>query len=419
MRIAIYVRVSTQRQARARTIGQQIDRLRAHLEARGWPLPESFISRDDGYSGASLKRPGLDRLRDRAAMASFDRIFITDPDRLARNHAHQVLLLEQLQEHGCRVEFLDRPMSQDPRDPLLLQIRGAVAEYERTPIAERMRRGRRRQFRAGKMLPWTRAPYGYRMAADRPRDPTGVYRDAAEAAVVAEMFAWYLEGRHTLPGPVDHLHDPGVPSPSGKPHWSGPSARGILRNPAYTGRVYADRARYRDAQARRSATHPIGRPHGTATPLPERGWIEVGAVPAVVAREQFDLVQAKPATDRSYSARNNKVGTYLLRSLVSCGGCGLACLARRPPPRNSYYVCTGETRAARHRNGATCEGRYIPSRPSMSWPGGTSASCCGARRPWRRRPDSHRSAPGTRRSSRPGGIARARGRRRWPSTSSG
>ena len=361
MRIAIYVRVSTQRQAQTQTIEQQIDRLRAHLQAQGWPLPEGDIFRDDGYSGASLKRPGLDRLRDRAAMASFDKIFITDPDRLARNYVHQVLLLEELQKHGCRVEFLDRPMSQDPHDQLLLQIRGAVAEYERTLIAERMRRGRQRQFQAGKMLPWTRAPYGYRMAADRPRDPSGVYQDPAEAAVVAEMFAWYLEGRHTLHGLVDHLHELGVPSPSGKPHWSGPSIRGILRNPVYTGRVYANRTRCRDAQIRRSATHPIGRPHGTATPLPEREWIEVGAVPAVVTREQFDRVQAKLATNQSFSARNNKVGTYLLRSLVSCGGCGLACLARRLPPRNSYYVCTGKTRAARHRNGATCESRYIPS----------------------------------------------------------
>jgi site-specific DNA recombinase len=361
MRIAIYVRVSTQRQAQTQTIEQQIDRLRTHLQAQGWPLPEGDIFRDDGYSGASLKRPGLDRLRDRAAMASFDKIFITDPDRLARNYVHQVLLLEELQKHGCRVEFLDRPMSQDPHDQLLLQIRGAVAEYERTLIAERMRRGRKRQFEAGKMLPWTRAPYGYRMAADRPRDPSGVYQDPAEAAVVAEMFAWYLEGRHTLHGLVDHLYELGVPSPSGKPHWSGPSVRGILKNPVYTGRVYANRTRYRDAQVRRSATHPIGRSHGTATQRPEREWIEVGVVPAVVTREQFDCVQAKLATNQSFSARNNKVGTYLLRSLVSCGGCGLACLARRLPPRNSYYICTGKTQAARHRNGATCESRYIPS----------------------------------------------------------
>ena len=252
-------------------------------------------------------------------------------------------------------------MSQDPHDQLLLQIRGAVAEYERTLIAERTRRGRLRRFRAGELLPWTRPPYGYRMAADRPRDPSGVTLDPAEAAVVAEMFAWYAEGHRSLHGLVGHLHAMGVSSPFGKPYWTGASVRGVLRNPTYTGRVYAGRTRYRDATTRRSATRPIGRPHGTAGPVPEAEWIEVGAVPAVVSRELFDRVRAKLAANRSLSARNNTVGAYLLRALVSCGRCGLACLARRLPPRNSYYVCTGKSRPARHRNGATCPARYIPS----------------------------------------------------------
>lgn len=160
MRIAIYVRVSTQRQAQAQTIDQQLDRLRLFAADRRWPLLEDHIFRDDGYSGASLRRPGLDQLRDLAALARLDRILITDPDRLARNYVHQVLLLEELQRHGCKVEFTDRPLSDDPQDQLLLQIRGAAAEYERTLIAERTRRGRLHKLRSGQMLPWTRPPYG-------------------------------------------------------------------------------------------------------------------------------------------------------------------------------------------------------------------------------------------------------------------
>jgi site-specific DNA recombinase len=94
-------------------------------------------------------------------MAQVDRLLILAPDRLARNFVHQTLLVEELQSHGCQVEFLDRPMSQDPHDQLLLQIRGAVAEYERTLIGERMRRGRLRKLQAGVLLPWTVVPYGY------------------------------------------------------------------------------------------------------------------------------------------------------------------------------------------------------------------------------------------------------------------
>jgi site-specific DNA recombinase len=134
MRAAVYARVSTTRQAQTQTIEQQLDRLRAAVAERGWELEDQHAYRDDGFSSARLGRPGLDRLRDHAALAGLDIVLVTTPDRLARNYVHQVLLTEELAGHGCRVEFLDRPMSDDPHDQLLLQIRGAVAEYERTLI---------------------------------------------------------------------------------------------------------------------------------------------------------------------------------------------------------------------------------------------------------------------------------------------
>lgn len=189
MRVALYARVSTQRQAQADGVAQQLDRLQGHALAQGWTVAEEDIFRDDGYSGASLKRPGLERLRDCASLRALDRVLITAPDRLARHYVHQVLLLEEITATGCQIEFLDRPMSQDPHDQLLLQIRGAVAEYERSLIAERMRRGRLRKLQAGLLLPWTRPPYGFRVDPERPRDPAGVRQDAAEAAVVAMLFA--------------------------------------------------------------------------------------------------------------------------------------------------------------------------------------------------------------------------------------
>jgi site-specific DNA recombinase len=131
MRVAAYARVSTTRQAQAQGIEQQLDRLRAAAAERSWDLDDQHVYRNDGYSGARIGRPGLDRLRDHAALAGLDLVLVTAPDRLARNYVHQVLLIEELAGHGCQVEFLDRPMSADPHDQLLLQIRGAVAEYER------------------------------------------------------------------------------------------------------------------------------------------------------------------------------------------------------------------------------------------------------------------------------------------------
>src|SRR4051795_13461044 len=266
MRVAIYGRVSTSHQVDHQTIEQQLERLSAHVRAHaaeGWALDPAHLFRDDGYSGAVLARPGLDRLRDAVKGREIDRVLVTAPDRLARNYVHQMVLLEEWARAGCAAEFLDRPMSDDPHDHLLLQIRGAVAEYERTLIAERMRRGRLAKLRAGVLLPWTRPPYGYRVSPDRPRDPKGVTTDPAEAAVVAELFAMYREPGTSLARLALHLDRRGVPTPRNRSRWSSPTIRGILRNPTYTGQVYAQRTRYRPPTHRRSAIRPIGHPHGT------------------------------------------------------------------------------------------------------------------------------------------------------------
>ena len=158
-RVAFYVRVSTERQQQAQTIEQQVAQLREFAAAQdGWAVDEAHIFRDDGYSGARLNRPGLDALRDHAARAAFDVVAVTAPDRLARNYVHQMVVLEELGRHSCQVCFIDRPLSDDPHEQLVAQIRSAVAEYERTLIADRMRRGRLAKLRSGRLLPWPRAP---------------------------------------------------------------------------------------------------------------------------------------------------------------------------------------------------------------------------------------------------------------------
>jgi site-specific DNA recombinase len=230
----MYVRVSTQRQAQEGNVEQQVERLRAHLAAHvagaepdGWEGGEDHVFGDDGHSGATLRRPGLDRLRDAAASGALDLVLVTAPHRLARNYVHQMVLLEELDRGGCRVELLDRPRSQDPHDQLLLQIRGAVAEYERTLIAERMRRGRLHKLQAGVLLPWTRPPYGYRLGLDRPRDPAAVWVEPTEAALVREIFARYLETRGSLAGVAKYLSAQGLATPMGTACGNSSSVRGI------------------------------------------------------------------------------------------------------------------------------------------------------------------------------------------------
>ena len=358
MRAAVYARVSTTRQAQAQTIEQQLDRLRAAVAERGWELDGQHVYRDDGYSGARLGRPGLDRLRDHAALADLDVVVVTAPDRLARNYVHQVLLIEELAGHGCRVEFLDRPMSSDPHDQLLLQIRGAVAEYERTLIAERMRRGRLAKLRAGALLPWTTPPFGYRLDPERPRDAAAVRVEPGEAVLVTQLFDWYLEPRATVYQLARRLTELGVATPTGKPRWNAASIRWMLRNPAYAGRALTNRTRVAPARQRKSAMLPAG-PGISHAPRPPEDWIEV-PVPPIVPEDTFAQVQAKLDTNQQSAARNTR-HEYLLRALVSCGTCRLSCGARQSAAGYRYYLCHGRTDALRAARGQRCHSRYIPA----------------------------------------------------------
>jgi site-specific DNA recombinase len=122
------MRVSGEQQAAAHTIESQI------ASTDGMPVPTERQFVDDGFSGASLIRPGLDRLRDLVNVGAIDRIYVHSPDRLARNYAYQVLLLDEWRRRGVEVVFLNRPLGQSPEDDLLLQVQGIVAEYERAKI---------------------------------------------------------------------------------------------------------------------------------------------------------------------------------------------------------------------------------------------------------------------------------------------
>jgi site-specific DNA recombinase len=362
MEIALYVRVSTSRQQQTQTIEQQIDRLQAHVATQpGWHLAEEHIYRDDGYSGAKLNRPGLDRLREQAALAAFERVLLTAPDRLARNYVHQMLLIDELAQRGCQVEFLDRPMSDDPHDQLLLQIRGAVAEYERNLIADRMRRGRQAKLRSGQLLPWTVAPYGYLLDPERPRAPSRLRLDPVKAAVVEQIFAWYtdVQAQTSLYMVAKRLSDQQIPTPTGGARWHVASIRGILRDPAYAGTTYSGRTHPAPARQRKSALQPVG--PGTSTrPAPPEDWIAI-PVPAIVNQETFAAAQLRLDRNKQMARRNNTAHDYLLRGLVSCGRCRLACMGRSLPGDYAYYVCRGRSDPLRVATGERCSTRYAPA----------------------------------------------------------
>src|SRR5690242_13926277 len=189
MRAAVYARVSTERQERQQTIASQLTVLRAWAEAAGHELTETHMFRDEGYSGARLDRPGLDALRDAVRDAEVDVIGVVSPDRLARKYAYQVLLLEEVRRAGCAIEFLNHAIGDSPGDQLLLQIQGAVAEYERALLSERFRRGKLQKARAGQLI-GVHPPYGYRYLPRRDGAAGQLMIDETEADIVRMLYGW-------------------------------------------------------------------------------------------------------------------------------------------------------------------------------------------------------------------------------------
>ncbi len=182
LRAAIYARVSSDPQAQQGTIDSQIVDLRQRVQADGLALDEELCFIDDGYTGSTLIRPALERLRDTAWAGGFQRLYVHSPDRLARKYAWQVLLVEELQRSGVELVFLNRTIGASPEEDLLLQMQGMIAEYERTKIMERSRRGKRHAARRGSVSVLCGAPYGYRYIGKHEGDGQAYYQVDFEQA---------------------------------------------------------------------------------------------------------------------------------------------------------------------------------------------------------------------------------------------
>ncbi len=153
---------------------------------------------DEGYSGASLVRPGLEALRDLAAQGQIVAALIHSPDRLSRKYAYQVLLGEELSRCGVDVIYLKSPSGDSPEDQLVVQFQGMIAEYERAQIAERHRRGKRHRAQQGMVNVLSGAPYGYRYV--RKTDTSAAYYEvvASAADVVRMVSAIYTQQRFSI-----------------------------------------------------------------------------------------------------------------------------------------------------------------------------------------------------------------------------
>src|SRR5258707_6002979 len=192
---AIYARVSSEQQREENTIASQTASLIEFAQAHDLDVPKEWVFEDEGYSGATLERPALERLRDLAAEGQIQVMLAYAPDRLSRKYAYQILLIEELARSGVETLFVKAPQGSSAEDQLLLQFQGMIAGYERAQILERSRRGKRHRAQSGEVSVMSGAPYGYRYMRKTEEAPAAYAVFDAEARVVQRIYEMYtVEG---------------------------------------------------------------------------------------------------------------------------------------------------------------------------------------------------------------------------------
>jgi len=274
-----------------------------------------------------------------------------------------VLLLEELGRTGCQVVFVQHPISDDPNDQLLLQIQGAIAEYERALLGERFRRGKLQKARSGQVVAG-KAPYGYRYVHRQDDVPGHLVVDETEAELVRMLYGWLIDEQMTIRQMLKRLNfGPWYPR-SGKHPWSPSVVHHILADPVYTGTAYANRYRYLPPKKPRTPRGPRTGENSCRQLRPREEWLPI-TVPAIIDQATYARAQAQLARNAQLSYRNNTKYSYLLRCLLTCSTCGLAMFGTTYKSSDGqvehrYYKCHGHDRILSAREHA-CTRRAIPA----------------------------------------------------------
>jgi len=317
MRVAFYARVSTDKQAEKYGIPSQIEALRKRCLEKGWtPVldgdKDAFI--DDGYSGAELDRPALNRLRQAAREGRVDVVLVYDPDRLSRKLYHQMILAEEFEKQGIKLEFVTQDMGNSPEDRMFFNMRGLVAEYEREKIRERTVSGSREKARQGKVVSAGATPFGFCYNKEK----ATLEEDSEKAQTIRLIFYTFANESLSLQGLAERLNRLHIPTPRGGDRWRASTLGVMLRNETYIGKLHQFRKYHVEPRMRRQPSTKIKK---TSLVLrPEEEWITVN-VPSLVPVELFEAVQRKLDTNAELSRRNTK-REYLLSGLLYCSQCG-------------------------------------------------------------------------------------------------
>ena len=360
---AIYARVSSEQQREENTIASQTASLIEFANSHDLEVPREWVFEDEGYSGATLERPGLERVRDLAGEGQIQVVLVYAPDRLSRKYAYQILLIEEFARHGVETLFVKSPQGNSAEDQLLVQFQGMIAEYERAQILERSRRGKRHRARSGEVSVMSNAPYGYRYIRKTDEAPAAYVVQEAEACIVQRMYEMYTVEGLSLGEIARRLNAEGVPTRKASARWERSVVWAVLRNPTYRGTACfgktstSARIRLMRPQRRRGVTMPS---MTASHERPREEWIEI-PVPALITEESFARAQ-ELLQENKIRSRRRTIAPSVVQGLVSCAKCGYA-FSRTSTYTSArkihYYKCIGSD-GWRKLGGPVCDnGRFV------------------------------------------------------------
>jgi site-specific DNA recombinase len=342
---AIYARVSSEQQREANTIASQTASLIEFAQGHDLEVPQEWVFEDDGYSGATLERPGLERVRDLAAEGQIQVVLAYSPDRLSRKYAYQILLIEELARNGVETLFVKAPQGSSAEDQLLVQFQGMISEYERAQILERSRRGKRHRAQSGEVSVMSGAPYGYRYVRKTDEAPAAYAVLEVEARVVERIYEMYTVEGLSIGEITRRINAEGIPTRKASGRWERSTVWAVLRNSAYRGVACFGKTR---ASSRTRVIRPQRR-RGVITPSmtagherPRDEWIEI-PVPALVSEDRFARAQ-ELLQENKVRSRRRTIEPSIVQGMVSCQKCGYA-FSRTSTQTSArkihYYKCIG------------------------------------------------------------------------------
>ena len=343
-RAVLYARVSTDEQARSGySLAQQLEALRAYAAREGYAVLEEVV--DPGQSGASLERPGMDRVRDLVAAGNVSVVLSQDRDRFAREPAYHYLLRREFEESGTKIRALNDRGDDSPEGELTDGILDQLAEYERAKIFERSRRGKLRKAREGKVIASIVPNFGFRY--NEARD--GYLIDGEAMATVRRIFRIIAVEGVTTHGVKKVLEAEGVPNPSGGKYWDKRLLKRYVLDDVYKPHTFEEVSelvspevasrldpekrygvwwfnRRRTTVTRHREAGPQGRGYRKRHRVafkPKSEWIAVPVPDPGVPREWVDAARAVVGAHRATSKADGRFWE-LSGAVMRCGECGRA-----------------------------------------------------------------------------------------------